>query len=89
MPPTLFKSCVFLGVGQLFGEWSPIRGISAYRFWDIAIENVVVKMSSYLLDGNQPPLIIALECEIEKKEGPDLPSQRENFDQDKIRMLVL
>ena len=37
----------------------------------------------------QPPLIIALECEIEKKEGPDLPSQRENFDQDKIRMLVL
>ena len=72
-----------------YGEWSPIRGISAYRFWDIAIENVVVKMSSYLLDGNQPPLIIALECEIEKKEGPDLPSQRENYDQDKIRMLVL
>ena len=36
----------------------------------------------------QPPLIIALECEIEKKEGPDLPSQRENYDQDKITMLV-
>ena len=33
------------------GEWSPIRGISAYRFWDIAIENVVVQVLSYLLDG--------------------------------------
>ena len=54
-----------------------------------AIENVVVKMAAYLLNGNQPPLIIALECEIEKKEGPDLPSQRENYDQDKITMLVL
>jgi hypothetical protein len=31
-----------------------------------AIENVVVKMAAYLLNGNQPPLIIALECEIEK-----------------------
>ena len=41
------------------------------------------------MDGKQPPLIIALECEIEKKEGPDLPSQRENYDQDKITMLVL
>ena len=71
------------------GEWSPIRGISAYRFWDIAIENVVVQVSSYLLDENNPLLIIALECEIEKKEGPDLPSQRENYDQDKITMLVL
>jgi hypothetical protein len=70
------------------GEWSSIRGISAYRFWDIAIENVVVKMAAYLLNGNQPPLIIALECEREK-EGPDLPSQRKNFDQDKITMLVL
>ena len=54
-----------------------------------AIQNVVVKMAAYLLNGNQPPLIIALECEIEKKEGPDLPSQRENYDQDKITMLVL
>ena len=71
------------------GGWSPFRGIGAYRFWDIAIENVVVKMAAYLLDGNQPPLIIALECEIEKREGPDLPSQKENFDQDKITMLVL
>ena len=31
------------------GEWSPIRGISAYRFWDIAIENVVVQV--FIFDG--------------------------------------
>ena len=60
------------------GEWSPIRGISAYRFWDIAIENVIVKMSSYLMDGNQPPLIIALECEIEKG-GPRSPLSKGKF----------
>ena len=60
------------------GEWSSIRGISAYRFWDIAIENVVVKMAAYLLDGNQPPLIIALECEIEKG-GPRSPLSKGKF----------
>ena len=31
------------------GEWSPFRGISAYRFWDIAIENVVVQV--FIFDG--------------------------------------
>ena len=89
-------------LGPSPGEWSSIRGISAYRFWDIAIENVivkcyiwvktsplgptrcnaienvVVKMAAYLLNGNQPPLIIALECEIEK-EGPRSPLSKGKF----------
>ena len=83
---------------QDFEEWSSIRGISAYRFWDIAIENVVVKSyiwneklpfgstafatrefkCSYLMDGKQPPLIIALECEIEKG-GPRSPLSKGKF----------
>ena len=43
-----------------------------------AIENVVVKMAAYLLNGNQPPLIIALECEIEKG-GPRSPLSKGKF----------